>query len=370
MVCMPEEPGVSQQATGSHIAQATDGGHATVNVYASPPALEHQNRTRFLARLRTRYRDLLDQSLQGAVRMTLELAGHPEAVAPPVQLLYETDQQPRRSLPAGTPLLQVYEQAGHELLLLGEPGSGKSTLLLELAVALVELAERDQSQLLPVIVPLSSWANKQQPLVQWLAEQIAQLYDIALPLVEHWIQQERFLPLLDGLDEMKEEARTACISTINAYHRTHLHPLVVASRSAEYEAAATNRRLSLNRAVAVQPLSPRQVDAYLERCGEKVSALRTLLQKHVDLQEIATTPLMLSIFILTYQGQTIQDLPITGSLSGPTAADLCCLCEASAGPQETVPLLFAEAVRLLADLFSSTNACPEPNDLLPGASAT
>src|SRR5438034_1230213 len=131
---MPEEPRVSQEAQGSYIAQATHGGIATVTVYTSPPSQDDQNRSRFLVRLRTRYRELLSQSLHGAVRMTLELAGYSDAVAPPVQLFYEADQQPMRSLAASTSLLQVYTEAGQELLVLGEPGAGKSTLLLELAL--------------------------------------------------------------------------------------------------------------------------------------------------------------------------------------------------------------------------------------------
>lgn len=312
---MAEEPRVSQEAHGSYIAQATDGGTATVHVYATTPSVENQNRQRFLVRLRTRYRDLLAQSLHGAARMTLEMAGHSEAVAPPVQLFHEPDQQSAHPQAPSTSLIQVYTEAGHELLLLGEPGAGKSTLLLELASDLVGMAEQDHSQLLPVIVPLSSWASKQQPLEQWLAEQIALLYDISLPLSRRWVQEERLVLLLDGLDEMEEQARAACIAAINAYHHAHLHPLVVCSRKAEYEAAATHVRLVLHSAVVVQPLTREQVDAYLVQCGEPVAALRTILQENPTLQEIATTPLMLSILILTYQGQVVNDLPATASLS-------------------------------------------------------
>src|SRR6266700_7983920 len=208
---MPEEPGVSQEAHGNYIAQATHGASATVNVYASPPSLSDQNRARFLVRLRTRYHDLLSQSLHGAVRMNLELAGHPDAVAPPVRLLYESDQQSAHPLTASTSFFQIYEDAGHELLVLGEPGAGKSTLLLKLACDLVMQAERDQSQGLPVMIPLSSWARKRQPFAQWLAEQIALLYDIALPIATRCVQKESLLLLLDGLDEMEEDARAPCI---------------------------------------------------------------------------------------------------------------------------------------------------------------
>jgi Cdc6-like AAA superfamily ATPase len=194
---MAEEPGVSQEAHGSYIAQATGGGHASIQVYASAPSQnqkESQNRARFLVRLRTRYHDLLDQSLHGSVRVALTLAGYPEAVAPPVRLLSQSEPQPPHSVPAGTPLSLIYAEAGHELLLLGEPGAGKSTLLLELARDLVEAAQQDQSQGLPMIVPLSSWASKRPALEIWLTEQVALLYDISPPLARRWVREEWFLP--------------------------------------------------------------------------------------------------------------------------------------------------------------------------------
>jgi len=43
-------------------------------------------------------------------------------------------------------------------------------------------------------------------------------------------------------------------------------------------------------------------------------ALQTALQEAPVLQEIATTPLMLSILILTYQGQDVSDLPVRETL--------------------------------------------------------
>lgn len=312
---MPEEPVVSQEAQGSYIAQATGGGTATIQVYMSPPSLSDQNRRRFLARLRTRYRDLLEQSLQGAVRIMLELEGCPDAVTPPVQLLYLPSQHAAHQLPTGTSLAQIYEGTGHELLLLGEPGAGKSTLLLELALEVVERAEREPNVLLPVIVPLSTWAQKRHSVEQWFIEQVALLYEISTHLSERWVREERLFPLLDGLDEMEEEARIACIEAINTYHHEHLHPLVVASRKAEYEAAATHARLTLHSAVVVQPITVEQVDTYLAQQSEAVSALRIALQEHLILQEVVTTPLMLSILILTYQGKAMNDLPIMDSSS-------------------------------------------------------
>jgi predicted NACHT family NTPase len=48
-------------------------------------------------------------------------------------------------MPAGTPIIQVFDNLGSALLILGAPGTGKTTLLLELAQELLERAEQDQS---------------------------------------------------------------------------------------------------------------------------------------------------------------------------------------------------------------------------------
>ena len=97
---------------------------------------------------------------------------------------------------------------------------------------------------------------------------MAQIYDVPRKLSIQWVEEDGILPLLDGLDEMEETARPACIAAINTYHREHLAPLVVCSRTTEYEAAASRHRLALQGAVVVQPLTHEDVDAYLVRAGQ------------------------------------------------------------------------------------------------------
>ena len=86
------------------------------------------------------------------------------------------------------------------------------------------------------------------------------------------------LPLLDGLDEMDEAARPTCITVINTYHSTHLHPLVVSCRTNEYDAATVHERFALHTAVIVQPLTLEQIDAHLVTIGKPLIALRTALK--------------------------------------------------------------------------------------------
>ena len=122
------------------------------------------------------------------------------------------------------------------------------------------------------------------------------------------MQEDLILPLLDGLDEMGESARPACIVAINAYHREHPRPLVVCSRTDKYTAATRQERLALHTAVAVQSLSIQQVDTHLESLGKPLAALRRALKKNVTLQALATTPLMLQVLMLTYHGTSVREL--------------------------------------------------------------
>ena len=160
-----------------------------------------------------------------------------------------------------------------------------------------------------MILPLSTWAVKRRSLEDWIAEQVSEIYDVPHKLSAQWVREDALLPLLDGLDEMEEVVRPACIAAINAYHHSRLLPLIVCSRSAEYEAAAEQRLLTLQNAVVVQPLTHAQVERYLVQMGQSLATLSTTLQGHPALQELATTPLMLNVLILTYRETGVGRLP-------------------------------------------------------------
>jgi hypothetical protein len=50
------------------------------------------------------------------------------------------------------------------------------------------------------------------------------------------------------------------------------------------------------------------VDAYLAQAGPPLTALRRALKKNTALYDLATTPLMLNILMLTYQGTPVRGL--------------------------------------------------------------
>lgn len=274
-----------------------------------PAPRSYQNRARMLRRLYRTYSELLKHSLQDVVKLELELAHLPDAVQNAKNLLLHMNDQTPQLLPTETSLLQVYDESEYELLILGAPGSGKSMLLLELAKHLVERAQEEETHPLPFIFPLSSWAQTRPPLDEWLITQLVQIYDLPRPLARRWVRKEQIiLPLLDGLDEMETAARPACIAAINAYHRTYLAPLAVCSRHTEYEEATRSERLHLQNALLVQPLTQEQVQDYLVSIGAQATELRVALLHDVDLQELATTPLMLHVLTLAYRGTPLYEV--------------------------------------------------------------
>ena len=274
---------------------------------------QQRNRRAMLTKVRTIWIDgLLEQSLAKELRIAVDLSTHPDAVNLPLNALVQELHRPALPLPTGTPIIKVFEQTGGALLILGAPGAGKTTLLLELARDLIARAEQDEGHPIPVVFNLSAWASKRRPLKEWLAEELNTKYDVPRKLAQSWMDTDVVLPLLDGLDEVAAEQREACVIAINAYRQKHgLVPLAVCSRVTDYEALEANLRLQ--GAVVVQPLTPSQIEAYLEYAGAKLAGVRTALSSDLELGEMLDTPLMLSIVALAYAGKAEAEVQAVGT---------------------------------------------------------
>jgi hypothetical protein len=281
-----------------------DGQRPILGEAARARPLTERNRQRMLEKVRTFWiHGVLENSLHGAALLELGMEQRPEAVERPWDVMVQQANQPDRMLPAGTRIAAVYDDVGEELLILGAPGSGKTTMLLELARDLLARAELDEDHPIPVVFNLSAWADERQPIAGWLVSELSARYQVPRNIGSGWVKEDRVLPLLDGLDEVAHEHRPACLEAINQFREAHgLLPMVVCSRIGDYE--ALNARLRLQGAVLLQPLTAEQVDRYLESLGDELAAARTLLVSDTTLQEMAQTPLMLSIMTLAYRGLT------------------------------------------------------------------
>jgi hypothetical protein len=295
----------SHKGIGDHVVPEP----SQQQVFLNSPTVPKEMRQLLLDRVRSIWiTGVLKRSLHGAALMVLGLQEQPDAVVNPWHLHVQHPDMAPRPLPIGTCITQVYDEAAGELLILGAPGAGKTTLLLELARDLLDRAEQDVHHPIPMVFNLSSWAPRQQPIKDWLIRELNTKYQIPRKLGQTLVESHQLLPLLDGLDEVAPRSRTACIDAINTYRQKEhgLLPLVVCSRSADF--LAQNRRLLLHTAVAIQPLTRQQVNTYIVRGGEALSALRAVLRQDATLYELISTPLMLSILTLTYHGKSAEDL--------------------------------------------------------------
>jgi len=247
---------------------------------------------------------ILKSSLHKVPRIELVLVEKRDAVTGhPFDTTLLTQDREDWTLPPGTKISDFFERS---LLILGEPGSGKSIKLLELAEEMIDRAEKDPHEKIPVVFNLSSWTDPTQSIAGWLIEELRAKYIIPKKIAASWVENNALLLLLDGLDEVTPERREACVEAINCYIDEHLVPVAVCCRKEEYDALST--KLELQNAVLLQPLTPEMINDYLKRLGPDLDSLREVLRGDQELQEFAKTPLILSIMTLAYRGISDEEL--------------------------------------------------------------
>jgi len=258
---------------------------------------------------------VLDTSLHGRVLIELGLEERLDLVERPWELVWEGSGEFPQTLLPGMNVSEKFLAMGdgRSLLILGEPGSGKTTTLLELTRDVLDQAEIDSHCPIPVVFNLSSWAGGKQTIADWLVNELHAKYQVSKDIGQGWIDAGELLLLLDGLDEVSLTLREACVTAINQFSREHgTTELVVCSRIRDYQ--ALQQRLNLQAAICLQPLTLTQIDRYLNSAGTQLTAVRQVLHSDSTLQDLAQSPLMLSIMTLAYRGISPEELPQTSGL--------------------------------------------------------
>jgi DNA-binding SARP family transcriptional activator len=273
----------------------------------TPVTPEQRQRYNMLKTVHTFWiQGVLENSLHGAMLLELGMKQEVDAVDHPWDTLLRMPGSPDRTLPPGTTILNVFDKLNGKLLILGDPGSGKTTTLLELARDLLIRAGQDEAHPIPVIFNFSSWSQDQKPLVEWLVDELEGKYQAPRIVAEEWVKRDALLLLLDGLDEIADHQRGACIQAINTYRQEHgFVDVVVCSRIADYQTLST--KLKLNGAIVLQPLTDVQLDAYLARLGPNMGGVRALLTADTTLRQMCQSPLMLNMVVLAYHGTSVTD---------------------------------------------------------------
>ncbi|MEB3180286.1 MAG: CHAT domain-containing protein [Nostocaceae cyanobacterium] len=280
---------------------------------------EAENRQILLNKVNNSWiKKVLETSLQSQFRIELGLEEQFDAIALPCQMAWETPDHHRRILPHGTRVVDKFDELGlgRTLLILGEPGSGKTTMLLELARDLLIDAQSDVTLPIPVVLNLSSWGMNPptKTLAHWLVEELGKQYQVPQIQGKPWVEQQKLLLLLDGLDEVKVAQRELCLKAINDFIQTHVcTEIVVCSRLQDYH--NLSEKLRCQAAIYLQPLTSEQIQSYFEQGGSELGALKTIWHDDDIFQELATNPLMLNIMTIAYQGVSLTDLPKINSLA-------------------------------------------------------
>lgn len=323
---VPEDqaPRLYSRKGGVNAAKVVLVGHS-ITPSQWPTAASDRNRVAMLEKVRAIWiTGFLDKSLFHETRILLGLNERPDAVARPMDLLARRPDEDERPLPSGTQIVDVFDTMDQAMLILGAPGSGKTTLLLELARDLLTRATHDPEHPIPVIFPLSAWNEMDlwfgslklfpNNFGGWLEKELCYRYDVPRDIACEWVETDQVLPLLDGLDEVGAELRAACVEAINDFRHLHgLRPLVITSRTADYQALA--KPLRLHGAIFVRPLSHEQVNGYLTDLGPAGEPVRSALRDDSSLWELVDSPLLLNIITVAYSGRSEGSPPVDGTVA-------------------------------------------------------
>jgi len=265
---------------------------------------DRRNQLKLINKVRqTWIHDILDKSIFKQMLIEIGKEIRPEMLENPWGQVLEIPNHEPQVLPKEADLHKLFTKYENSLLILGEPGAGKTITLLTLARDLLYEAEQNPEHPVPFIVNLSSWAVNQEPLIDWLQKELHEKYYFPPRISRPWLEQQKMLPMLDGLDEVQAEHQKACAEAINSYVKDFgMSGLAVCCRIQEYETLKTD--LCLNAAIRLQALDEGQVASYCEELG--IAGLSSALEQDSGFLELARTPLMLNIMAMTYENETLD----------------------------------------------------------------
>lgn len=187
-----------------------------------------------------------------------------------------------------------------KLMILGKPGAGKTTFLKFLALRCIEGGLRAQH--IPLFITLKDFAelSNQSSLLDYLIQLINYPNK---PDIEQLLNEGRFLILLDGLDEVKEEDSNLILNSIKEFTiQYHKNSYVITCRIAAQEYIFENFTEA-----EIADFNGEQITNFINKWFKsknnliKYKEFISELEKNKPVQDIATNPLFLTLLCLVFE---------------------------------------------------------------------
>ncbi|MBD2770654.1 NACHT domain-containing protein [Iningainema tapete] len=189
-----------------------------------------------------------------------------------------------------------------KLMVLGKPGAGKTTFLKYLAIQCI--SENFQANRIPIFITLKQFAETQNKLglQEFILQELGNNL-ITDTQISELLTSGRFLILLDGLDEVREEDSSRVINQIKEFsEKYHNNQFVVTCRIAARE--YTYEKFT---EVEVADFNKSQISEFVNKWfkakDDLVKAERFIkkLEEDEPIQELATSPLLLTLLCLVFE---------------------------------------------------------------------
>jgi len=204
----------------------------------------------------------------------------------------------------------------------GPSGIGKSyTLLQRITQALVAIDQENEEEVkkakLPLFLKLGNYksivnADTTEHLELWISEQLEEVYEIEHKESIKWlINNKHIIPVLDGLDEVPELEREDCLQAISKYYRSG-RAILFSCRKDELTSLIAAPSLGFRDLTVYELLRLTREDIRREiginRLPAETAGLFDYLERHDDLWERISAPLILNLFQKTYTLLTPEEV--------------------------------------------------------------
>ena len=247
------------------------------------------------------------------------------------RLTAESGEKPERALlekTTGRKFLAdqlLTQNQSRRVVILGAPGSGKTTLMSFFAVMLAQskpevLGLDGDTDWLPILIRMRDLARyPDQSLIDYarmFAEKTMAVKPLPEGFFDHWLSDGRALILLDGLDEVAEDAkRYAVVRRINNFlGQFHRNRAIITSRPAGYRRDFFSTEDFPH--YQIEPFDDHKISTFIDNwyssrfkdqaeAERRKQSLRKVLDDNDRITMLARNPLLLTIIALIHRYQAV-----------------------------------------------------------------